>query len=160
MPSFDVVSEVDMHEVNNAIDQANREITTRFDLKSTGASVSMDKEVATILADADFQLEQVLDIYKAKLIKRGIDIACLELTDPEGAGKQVKQLATIKQGLDGTTSKKIVKLIKEKKMKVQSAIQGEKVRVTGKKRDDLQAVMALLREADIELPLQFDNFRD
>ena len=160
MPSFDVVSEVDMHEVNNAIDQANREITTRFDLKSTGASVSMDKEVATILADADFQLEQVLDIYKAKLIKRGIDIACLEFTAPEGAGKQVKQLATIKQGLDGTTSKKIVKLIKEKKMKVQSAIQGEKVRVTGKKRDDLQAVMALLREADIELPLQFDNFRD
>ena len=160
MPSFDIVSEVDMHEINNAIDQANREITTRFDLKSTGASVSMDKEVATILADADFQLEQVLDIYKAKLIKRGIDIACLELTDPEGAGKQVKQLATIKQGLDGTTSKKIVKLIKEKKMKVQSAIQGEKVRVTGKKRDDLQAVMALLREADIELPLQFDNFRD
>ena len=160
MPSFDIVSEVDMHEVNNAIDQANREITTRFDLKSTGAAVSMDKEVTTILADADFQLEQVLDIYKAKLVKRGIDIGCLELSDPEGAGKQVKQLVTIKQGLDGTTSKKIVKLIKEQKMKVQSAIQGEKVRVTGKKRDDLQAVMALLRESDIELPLQFDNFRD
>ena len=105
-------------------------------------------------------MEQVLDIYKAKLVKRGIDIGCLELSDPEGAGKQVKQLVTIKQGLDGTTSKKIVKLIKEQKMKVQSAIQGEKVRVTGKKRDDLQAVMALLRESDIELPLQFDNFRD
>lgn len=160
MPSFDVVSEVDLHEVNNAVDQANREIGTRFDFKGTDARFERNEAEVRMTAGADFQLTQMLDILQDKLSKRGVDIRVLEVADPVPSGKQVYQIATVRQGIDGELARKIVKLVKEKKMKVQTAIQGEKVRVTGKKRDDLQAVIALLRESDIELPLQYDNFRD
>ena len=160
MPSFDVVSEVDMHEVTNAVDQANRELTTRFDFRGVEATFERADDVVTMTADADIQLQQMLDILQNKLHRRGIDIACLDVADITKLGKQVKQKVTIRQGLDKDTSRKIVKLIKDKKLKVQSAVQGEKVRVTGKKRADLQQVIASLKEADIEMPLQFDNFRD
>ena len=161
MPSFDVVSEVDFHEVTNAVDQAKRELSTRFDFRGVEATFERSDEVITMTADADIQLQQMLDILQNKLHRRGIDIACLDVADVEKLGKQVKQKVTIRQGLDKDTSRKIVKIIKEKKLKVQSAVQGEKVRVTGKKRDDLQQVIATLKAADdIEMPLQFDNFRD
>ncbi|MDH5600208.1 MAG: YajQ family cyclic di-GMP-binding protein [Gammaproteobacteria bacterium] len=160
MPSFDVVSEVDFHEVTNAVDQANRELTTRFDFRGVEATFERTEETITMTANADIQLQQMLDILQNKLHRRGIDIACLEIADIMKLGKQVKQKVTIRQGLDKDTSRKIVKLIKEKKLKVQAAVQGEKVRVTGKKRDDLQQVIAVLKAADIEMPLQFDNFRD
>jgi len=160
MPSFDVVSEVEMHEVTNGVDQANREVTTRFDFKGTNASFELNESVISMKAQADFQLQQMLDILQTKLSRRGIDIACLELGDIQQSGKEVRQDVTIRQGLDSVLSKKIVKLIKDKKLKVQAAIQGEKVRVTGKKRDDLQQVIAMLKEAKLDLPLQYDNFRD
>ncbi len=160
MPSFDVVSEVEMHEVTNGVDQANREVTTRFDFKGTNANFELNESVISMKAQADFQLQQMLDILQTKLSRRGIDIACLELGDIQQSGKEVRQDVTIRQGLDSVLSKKIVKLIKDKKLKVQAAIQGEKVRVTGKKRDDLQQVIAMLKEAKLDLPLQYDNFRD
>ena len=160
MPSFDVVSEVDFHEVTNALDQANRELTTRFDFRGVQATFERSDDTVTMTADADIQLQQMLDILQNKLHRRGIDIACLEVADATKLGKQVKQKVLIKQGLDSDTSRKVVKLIKEKKLKVQSAIQGEKVRITGKKRDDLQQVIAFLKTAELDLPLQFDNFRD
>jgi cyclic-di-GMP-binding protein len=160
MPSFDVVSEVDSHEVTNALDQANRELSTRFDFRGTEATFERADEVITMTADADIQLQQMLDILQNKLHRRGVDISCLEVADVTKLGKQVKQKVTIKQGLDSDTARKIVKLIKTEKLKVQAAIQGEKVRVTGKKRDDLQKTMASLKAAELDLPLQFDNFRD
>lgn len=160
MPSFDVVSEVDFHEVTNAVDQANRELTTRFDFRGVAATYERSEEVITMTADAEIQLQQMLDILQNKLHRRGIDIACLEIADSTKLGKQLKQKVTIRQGLDKDVSRKIVKLIKDNKLKVQAAVQGEKVRVTGKKRDDLQEVIAMLRAAEIEMPLQFDNFRD
>lgn len=160
MPSFDVVSEVDSHEITNALDQAKRELSTRFDFRGVEATFERADEIITMAATADIQLQQMLDILQNKLHRRGIDIACLDVSDPTKLGKQVKQKVTIKQGLDKDTARKIVKLIKEKKLKVQSAIQGEKVRVTGKKRDDLQQTIATLKVAEFELPLQFDNFRD
>lgn len=160
MPSFDIVSEVDMHELSNAVDQASREVSTRFDLKGTAARFEQSQEEITYHADSDFQIGQLLDILQNKLVKRGIDIACLENGDIEPTGKEVKQTSTIKQGLEGNTAKKIVKDIKAEKLKVQSAIQGDKVRVTGKKRDDLQTVIAFLRDKKYDLPLQFNNFRD
>jgi len=160
MPRFDVVSEVDMHEVTNAVDQANREVTTRFDFKGTNARYELKESVVTMKAQAEFQLQQMLDILQTKLNRRGVDIACLELGDPEQSGKEVRQEVTIRQGLDSVLSKKIVKLIKDAKLKVQAAIQGDKVRVTGKKRDDLQQVIAMLKETKLDLPLQYNNFRD
>ena len=160
MPSFDVVSEVEMHEVTNGVDQANREVTTRFDFKGTNASFELNESAISMKAQAEFQLQQMLDILQTKLSRRGIDIASLELGDIQQSGKEVRQDVTIRQGLDSVLSKKIVKLIKDKKLKVQAAIQGEKVRVTGKKRDDLQQVIAMLKEAKLDLPLQYDNFRD
>ena len=160
MPSFDVVSEVDMHEVTNAVDQASREVTNRFDFKGTDSHFEQDEAAVTLTSESEFQLKQMLDILENKLTKRGIDIACLKVDDPQVAGKQARQLVTLRQGLDTPLAKQIVKLVKDSKLKVQTAIQGEKVRVTGKKKDDLQQVMALLRQADLELPLQFDNFRD
>ena len=160
MPSFDVVSEVDMHEVTNAIDQANREIKTRFDLKGTSAKFSLEEGKVVITADSEFQINQLMDILKAKLIKRSVDVACLEVADATPLGKSVIQQVTIQQGLDSLVCKKIVKLVKEKKLKIQSSIQGDKVRFTGKKRDDLQIVISFLKEADIEMPLQYNNFRD
>ena len=160
MPSFDVVSEVDSHEITNSLDQANRELSTRFDFRGAEASFERAEEVITMTADADIQLQQMLDILQNKLHRRGIDISCLDVADTTKLGKQVKQKVTIRQGLDSDMSRKIVKLIKAKKLKVQAAIQGEKVRVTGKKRDDLQQTIAVLKAEELGLPLQFDNFRD
>ncbi len=160
MPSFDVVSEVNLHEVANAVDQANREVSTRFDFKGSNARFEQNESVITLHAEVEFQLQQMQDILQTKLAKRGVDIACLKIDPPQIAGKQARQTVTLLQGIDALLAKKIVKLIKDAKLKVQAAIQGEKVRVTGKKRDDLQEVIALLRGAELEQPLQFDNFRD
>ncbi len=160
MPSFDVVSEVDEHELNNAVDQANREIGNRFDFKGVTATFELKDNVITLTSESAFQLKQMLDVLHHKMTARKIDIACLETSEPNTSLSKSTQLVNVKQGIETVTAKKIVKMIKEKKMKVQAAIQGEKLRVTGKKRDDLQAVMAFLRESDIDLPLQFDNFRD
>ena len=161
MPSFDIVSEVDMHELANAVDQANRELATRFDFRGVAASFekSGDKQIV-LTTDADFQLAQMVEMLKTRMVKRGIDVKCLEVKDHYGSGKQVKQEVVVRQGLDKDVSKKIVKMIKDAKLKVQAAIQGDQVRVTGKKRDDLQTVIAFLREADLDMPLQYNNFRD
>ncbi len=160
MPSFDVVSEVEMHEVTNAVDQANREVSTRFDFKGSGARYERNDDEILMIAPSEFQLQQMLDILQTRLSRRGVDIACLEIGEPQASGKEVRQIVTVRQGLDSPLAKKIVKRIKDSKLKVQAAIQGEKVRVSGKKRDDLQKVIALLKEDDLEMPLQFNNFRD
>ena len=160
MPSFDVVSEVNTHEVSNAVDQANREVTTRFDFKGSGASFSGDGDGITMQAESEFQLNQMLGILQTKLNRRGVDIACLEPGKVEISGKTAKQTIVLRQGIDTLLAKQIVKMIKDSKLKVQAAIQGDKVRITGKKRDDLQHCMSLLREAKIDLPLQFNNLRD
>lgn len=160
MPSFDVVSKVDNHEVTNAIDQANREINTRFDLKGTNTRLELSKNTITLIAPTDFQLKQVDEILRNKLAKRNVDVRSLDYKAAEVKLNEARQRVDVKQGLDTETAKKIVKSIKEANLKVQAAIQGEQVRVTGKKRDDLQAVIAYLREAKLNLPLQFENFRD
>ena len=160
MPSFDVVSELDMHEVSNAFDQANREVSTRFDFKGTNARLELKDNIITLHAEADFQLGQMLDILRTKLAKRDVDVACMEVADPDLSGKEVHQVVTLRHGIDQDMARKMVKMIKNAKMKVQAAIQGEQVRVTGKKRDDLQKVIGLVKEADFGLPLQFQNFRD
>jgi len=160
MPSFDVVSEVDMHEVTNAVDQANREVGNRFDFKGSNSIFEQNGAVITLHSESEFQLQQMLDILQNKLIKRGVDIACLKADDAELAGKKARQVVTLRQGIDADMARKIVRMIKDSKMKVQAAIQGEKVRISGKKRDDLQQVIALLREAKLDLPLQYENFRD
>lgn len=161
MPSFDIVSEVDKHELTNAVDQTNREISNRFDLRGTDARVEQSDKTLTMHAGSDFQLEQVLDILRMKLVKRGVEISCLEIKDSVGNGKMRKQDVIVREGLDKEQCRITVKLIKESKIKVQAAVQGESVRVTGKKRDELQEVMALLRGNDaVDMPLQFNNFRD
>lgn len=160
MPTFDIVSEVDMHEVNNAVDQANREVGTRFDFKGSNAKFEQTEAEINMSAEADFQLKQMLDILNLKLSKRGIDVACMDVKDIEVTGKTAHQKIILRQGIDAPLAKKIVKMIKDKKMKVQASIQGEKVRVSGKKRDDLQTVIAMLKEEELELPLQYENFRD
>ncbi len=160
MPSFDVVSEVDHHELSNAVDQANREVGTRFDFKGSGAQFELKETVIELTAQAEFQLGQMLDILYSKLAKRGIDTAALETDEPVVMAKTATQNATVREGIDTPLAKKMVKQIKDAKMKVQAQIQGDQLRVTGKKRDDLQAVIALLKEADVGLPLQFKNFRD
>ncbi len=160
MPSFDIVSEVDLHTFTNALDQSNRVIETRFDFKGVDARFERDGLNAVMYAEAEFQLTQMEDMLRSNLIKNKIDPKAMELGDVEGAGKQVKQRVTMKNGLESDLCRKVVKLIKDSKLKVQSQIQGDQVRVTGKKRDDLQQVMALLRDADLEQPLQFNNFRD
>jgi len=160
MPSFDVVSEVDKHVLTNAVDQANRVVTNRFDFKGVDASFERNDFQVLITAEADFQVQQMLDMLKSSLHKNGIDIKCLDEGEPQTSGKQVKQTITVRTGLDTELAKKIVKLIKDAKLKVQAQIQSDQVRVTGKKRDDLQEVIAMLREADIDMPLQFTNFRD
>ncbi|MCG2633647.1 MAG: YajQ family cyclic di-GMP-binding protein [Gammaproteobacteria bacterium] len=160
MPSFDTVSEIDLHEASNAVDQAQREISNRFDFKGVDATLSLTGEQITLQAESEFQLQQMLDILLGKLTSRKIDIRCLDVSDPAKSGKQVTQQATLRQGIDQETAKQLVKLVKQGKLKVQAAIQGDKVRVTGKKRDDLQQAMAHFREAKLELPLQFNNFRD
>jgi cyclic-di-GMP-binding protein len=160
MPSFDIVSELNPHEVANAIDQANREVSTRFDFKGTNAKFELNELVVTLSAPADFQLKQMMDILKLKLTKRGIDIACMKVDEPIVTGQTAKQVATLRQGIDTELGKKLQRLIKDSKLKVQAAIQDKQVRVTGKSRDDLQAAIALVRGGKLELPLQFTNFRD
>ena len=161
MPSFDIVSEFDAHEVHNAVDQANKEVTTRFDFKGSNAQFELQEESIVMKAQSTFQLQQMLPILFAKMTKRGVDIACMETGDIQDTGKTAQQPVTLNQGIETSIAKKIVKLIKDKKLKVQTAIQGEKLRVTGKKRDDLQQVIAMLRaDETIDLPLQYENFRD
>lgn len=160
MPSFDIVSELSPHEVANAVDQANREVSTRFDFKGTNAKFELKEFVVTLSAPADFQLKQMMDILKLKLTKRGIDIVCMKVDEPVVTGQTAKQLATLRQGIDTELGKKLQRLIKDSKLKVQAAIQDKQVRVSGKSRDDLQAAIALVRGSKLELPLQFTNFRD
>ncbi|MEZ5491417.1 MAG: YajQ family cyclic di-GMP-binding protein [Gammaproteobacteria bacterium] len=160
MPSFDIVSEVDLHEMNNAIDQANREVGNRFDFKGVDARFSFADSVITLNAEVDFQLQQMLEILQGKLIKRGIDIACLDEGETAITGQRAILPVTVQQGVESELARKIIKLIKESKIKVQTAIQGDKLRVSGKKRDDLQQVIALLKDAKLGIPLQYNNFRD
>lgn len=160
MPSFDIISEFDKHEVKNAIDQANKEVSTRFDFKGSNSTFEFTEDKLIMISESTFQLQQMFGIVCSKLSRRGIDIACMEVADPKGSGKMMRQEITLKQGLDTVLAKKIVKLIKDKKMKVQAAIQGDQVRVTGKKRDDLQEVIQMLRDEKLEMPLQFSNFRE
>jgi uncharacterized protein YajQ (UPF0234 family) len=160
MPSFDIVSELDLHEVANAIDQANREVGTRFDFKGTGAKYELAEAVVTLVAQVDFQLKQMMEILKLKLSKRGIDLACMEVGEAVISGQTAKQVATLRQGIETELGKKIQRLIKDSKLKVQAAIQDKKMRVTGKSRDDLQEAIALVRRAKLDMPLQFNNFRD
>lgn len=160
MPSFDVVSEVDMHEVANAVDQANRDIDNRFDFKGTGARISQSDALLTLQSQNDFQIKQMRDILHIKMAKRGIDISALSEGAIETSGNKATLEMTVRQGIDQDTARKLVKRIKETRLKVQASIQGDKVRVNGKKRDDLQATINSLREAKADLPLQFINFRD
>ena len=161
MPSFDIVSEVDMHELNNALDQSNREVGTRFDFKGIDASFELNKDLdITVSAEADFQIQQMLEMLRSKMVKRGIDIKSLKEGDVQLVGQNASMVVTVQQGIEAEIARKIVKAVKEAKLKVQTAIQGEKLRVTGKKRDDLQQVMALLKEGVFGVPLQYDNFRD
>ncbi|WP_102789382.1 YajQ family cyclic di-GMP-binding protein [Stenotrophomonas bentonitica] len=160
MPSFDVVSEVDTHELTNAVDQANRELSTRFDFKGVDAKFVLEDGVINQSAPSDFQLQQMTDILRQRLIARKIDAAGLEFGDIETNLAGARQKITVKQGIEQKVAKKIAAKIKEAKLKVDSQINGDKLRVTGKKRDDLQDAMALLRKETFEVPLQFDNFRD
>ena len=160
MPSFDVVSELNAHEVTNAIDQANRELAQRFDFKDTGARFELRELTVMLHAQVDFQLKQMLEIVKLRLSKRGVDLACLEVKEPTVTLATAQQEVVLRHGIDQETGKKISRLIKDSKLKVQASVQGDKVRVTGKQRDDLQAAIQQLREADVGVPLQFNNFRD
>ena len=160
MPSFDIVSEVDMHEVRNAVDQAVRELGNRFDFKNVDASIELSDEAVLIAAPEEFQIKQVEGILRDKLSSRKVDTRSLDPGAVEGAGKVKRKSYGLRQGIDRDTAKSITKLVKDSKLKVQAQINGDKLRVQGKKRDDLQQVMALLREAEIDTPLQFDNFRD
>ncbi|WP_151445615.1 YajQ family cyclic di-GMP-binding protein [Lacisediminimonas profundi] len=161
MPSFDVVSEANMVEVRNALDQANKEISTRFDFKGSDARVEQKERELTAFADSDFQLSQVREVLTSKLVKRSVDVRFLDLGKIEKiGGDKVKQVIKIRNGIESDAAKKIVRTIKDSKMKVQASIQGEAVRIAGAKRDDLQAAMALLRKEVSELPLEFNNFRD
>ena len=160
MPSFDIVSELNAHEVTNAIDQANREVGTRFDFKGTNAKYELKDFVVTMTAQADFQLKQMLDILKLKLSKRGVDVTCLKEDDPVITGSTARQTITLRQGIDTELGKKIQRLLKDSKLKVQAAIQDKQVRVSGKSRDELQEAIALVRRSKLDLPLQFTNFRD
>lgn len=160
MPSFDVVSEIDAHEAANAVDQANRELAQRFDFKDTGARFELAELTVTMQADVEFQLKQMLDILKQRLAKRGIDVACLEVKDPLTNLAAARQEVVLKHGIDPEVGRKVTRLIKDSKLKVQASIQGDKLRISGKQRDDLQSAMQFLRGAKIEVPLQFNNFRD
>ena len=160
MPSFDIVSELNQHEVSNAVDQANREVGTRYDFKGTDAKFDLNDKRIKLIAESDFQLDQMLEVLRNKLTKRGVDLKHLDPQDPVVLHKKSEQEVLLKEGIESTLAKKIVKLIKDEKLKVQAQIQGEQVRVTGKKRDDLQTVIAFLKAKDLESPLQFTNFRD
>ncbi len=160
MPSFDVVSDFDAHEASNAVDQANREVNTRFDFKGTGSKFELDTQVITLTTQSDFQLKQMLDILRQKLAKRSIDVGCMEEQEVEISGSEARQKVILRRGIEADLARKLVKMVKSSKLKVQSAIQGDKLRISGKKRDDLQNVIGLLKEADVDLPLQYENFRD
>lgn len=160
MPSFDIVSEISLPEVRNAVENAQRELATRFDFRGVEASFEFENKEAKLKADAEFQLQQMLDILRSKLVKRDVDIETMDVGEPVHSGKTFSQTVAFKEGIEAEMAKKLVKLIKDSKIKVQAAIQGDQVRVTGKKRDDLQAVMALVRGANLGQPFQFTNFRD
>ncbi len=160
MPSFDIVSEINQHEVVNAVDQASREVDTRFDFKGSDAKLELKDKVITLSAQADFQLKQMLDILRLRLSKRGIDVQCMKIDDPVVNLQSARQVITLREGIDGEWAKKVQRLIKDSKIKVQAALQDKQVRVTGKNRDDLQEVISLVRGAKLEMPMQFTNFRD
>lgn len=161
MPSFDIVSELDKHELQNAVDQANKEVTTRYDFKGTDSGFDLNGNTVTLRTESDFQLNQMYDMLIQKANRRGIDVKCMDAKDPDIQLKNARQVIEMKEGLDAPLAKKIIKAIKDSKLKVQAANQGDSIRVTGKKRDDLQAVMQLLKGMeDLEMPLQFNNFRD
>jgi uncharacterized protein YajQ (UPF0234 family) len=160
MPSFDVVSDFDAHEAANAVDQANREVNTRFDFKGTGSKFELDKQLITLTSQSEFQLRQMMDILRQKLAKRGIDIGCLDEQEPEITGSIARQDVILRRGIEADLARKLVKTVKNSKIRVQAAIQGDKLRISGKKRDDLQATIRLLKETDVDLPLQYENFRD
>jgi hypothetical protein len=160
MPSFDVVSELDAHEVTNAVDQANRELSQRFDFKDTGARYELTEFTVTLHAQVEFQLKQMLDILKLRLSKRAVDIACLDAQEPQTTLSAARQEVILRHGIDQETGRKIARLIKDSKLKVQASLQGDKVRIIGKQRDELQTAIQFLRKAGIEVPLQFSNFRD
>lgn len=160
MPSFDIVSEVDAHELTNAVDQASRELGKRFDFRGTSAAFELEDKIVKLRGDSEFQLQQLMDILRQRLTARSIDVRCLEPGEVETNVAGARQAVKIKQGIEQATAKKIVAALKASGIKVDSQIQGDELRVNGKKRDDLQAAIALLRKSDFELPLQFDNFRD
>lgn len=160
MPTFDVVSKLDKHEVRNAVDQAGRELGNRFDFKGIKAGFTQKDNTVTMFAPSDFQLKQMRQVLDNVLARRGIDIRCIVAADPEIALHESRQILTLREGLETELAKKLVKQIKGSKLKVQAAIQGDHLRITGKKRDDLQSAIALLKEGDYEMPLQFENFRD
>ena len=163
MPSFDIVSEVNQVEVHNAIDQANKEVTNRFDFKGSDARVELNEKEKnlTVYADDNFKLDQVRDVLTGKLAKRGVDVRCLEAKDIEKvSGNKVKQIIAVREGVEQDLGKKIVKLVKDSKLKVQASIQGDAVRVSGAKRDDLQDAIALVKKSITDFPLQYQNFRD
>ena len=160
MPSFDVVSEIDSHELTNAVDQAVRELSQRFDFKNTNASFELEETTVTMTAPEVFQLNQMLEILKLRIAKRGIDVSCLEVKDPDKNLARAKQAVILKHGIDADAGRKVTRLIKDSKIKVQAQLQGDKVRITGKSRDDLQSAIQLLRTSKLETPLQFNNFRD
>lgn len=160
MPSFDVVSEVDHHELVNAVDQANREVTTRFDFKGTDSKFELAEQIITMKTESEFQLQQMYDVLCNKMVKRGIDIVCLEKGEPDIQARTATQTVNVNEGIDTDTAKKLVKLLKQSGNKVQAAIQGEQLRVSGKKRDDLQSAIALLKGSNQTIPLQYKNFRD
>src|SRR6202049_4744096 len=160
MPSFDTVSELNAHEVANAVDQANRELSQRFDFKDTGARFELLEFTVTLHAQVDFQLKQMLEILKLRLSKRGVDLVCLEVKEPQTTLSAAHQEVLLKHGIDAEAGRKIARLVKDSKLKVQASVQGDKVRITGKQRDDLQAAMTLLRRGKLEVALQFNNFRD
>ena len=160
MPSFDVVSQLDPHEVTNAVDQANREIAQRFDFKGTGAKFELEDFKITLHAQVDFQLKQMLEILKLRISKRGIDVICMQPGEPQIALNAARQEVVLRHGIDTKSARQLVKVVKYSKLKVQATFQGDKVRVTGRQRDDLQSAIALLRKTQIGLPLQFVNFRD
>jgi uncharacterized protein YajQ (UPF0234 family) len=160
MPSFDITSKVDKHELTNAIDQANREISNRFDFKDSNAKFILSDTEINLVAQSKFQLQQMMTILELKLSKRKIDSRCLKIDEPQESLHEAKQKITIKTGIETETGKKIVKIIKDSKLKVQATIQDNQVRVTGNKRDDLQAAIAILREQQLDISLQYENFRD
>ncbi len=160
MPSFDAVNKVDVHELTNAVDQARRELDKRYDLRGTGARFELEGFVITQFAQSEYQLQQLLDILRLRLAARGIDLRCLALGEVEVNVAEARRRITIHQGIEQPVARQLVSRLKESKLKVEAQINGDRLRVSGKKRDELQAAIALLRKADVEIPLQFENFRD